>query len=47
MKDYPKVNGVYNKFFCEGAYNHKPARVCVAVVSLPANGNFQYSYLKF
>ena len=40
MKDYKAVNVVYNKFFCEGKYNQKPARVCVAVAGLPLDGKF-------
>jgi len=34
MKDYPIVNAEYAKFFG----NHKPARVCVAVLDLPLKG---------
>ena len=36
MKDYGKVNAEYAKFFSD----HKPARVCVAVLGLPLDGNF-------
>jgi len=31
MNDYAEVNKVYAEFFSD----HKPARVCVAVVGLP------------
>jgi len=35
MKDYGVVNVEYAKVFSD----HKPARVCVAVVGLPKDGN--------
>ena len=38
MKDYGAVNKVYSAFFCEGEFNHRPARVCVAVLGLPKDG---------
>ena len=34
MNDFPKVNEVYKKYFCEPF----PARSCVAVKELPLNG---------
>ncbi|KAF7529210.1 hypothetical protein G7054_g9917 [Neopestalotiopsis clavispora] len=36
MKDFPKVNQVYEKYF-----THKPARSCVAVAQLPKNASVE------
>ena len=37
IDDFPLVNGVYEEYFNE----HKPARCCVEVSKLPANGDIE------
>lgn len=37
MDDFPLINGVYEEYFNE----HKPARCCVEVSKLPANGDIE------
>ena len=41
MEDFKKVNDIYSEYFEDGKF---PSRVCVAVNSLPRNGNFSLIY---